>query len=714
MRCIDFWNACCERRLACANPARLFFLAIIIAAAHAPAVHAQPLLQTLEQIHVGFELKVDEEKGLPFAVYRAGQGIAADGMRFYTSAGALTQDQQIFRYSPFWGANDLVGENEIHADDYAESVGIRHIGDIAVEGEFLYAPLSDYLPGGLPIDRKKLHVAWFSASTLAYLGHLDVSRWVKEYGLGSGDLSGVAVRDGRLYVSEYQTDINPFVYSLPLEDGAPRAAGIEVYEIASRYANGIAFFGDFMAVSHDGTNDDGEALLDVYAVGDLSPDRPARPVATYRFEIGYTHGEGLTFYGDELWVADGPAVRRIENPLLPRADDRYEPNDTLAEAYDLSAVEGLWLRAVDGFAIQADVDWYRVAVEPGAANLVVEARFDATAEDVEIEVYDAFGAFVAESTGVSGMARLELINPDDGFYFVAVTGDNAGTVYDLFWRSDSAQMGPLESPERIEASDGRFADRVRLTWRDVEHELGYEVFRSDAIKGPYASVGMTEADVTFYDDVIACGSGTFYYKVVALYAAWEPPLSEADGGYTSPCRAQAWSGIKRIDTRITEELALAPASEPSLEEAPGIAPLSPLFGRAVSPVYRLGPKGAYPAPVAVQIPVPEGRRAEDLTVFYFSETPTHRGWYRGEDVEGWMAPGGMTTFEEDGQAFIQFEVHHSGVMQLGRAVDVQLGAMAPVSLGAEGSRRQWIAVVLTLIVLLALAAAPSRFRGRIS
>ncbi len=68
-------------------------------------------------------------------------------------------------------------------------------------------------------------------------------------------------------------------------------------------------------------------------------------------------------------------------------------------------------------------------------------------------------------------------------------------------------------------------------------------------------------------------------------------------------------------------------------------------------------------------------------------------------MEGWMAPDGMGVVEEAGQAYVQFEVNHSGVVQLGRRIPVQVGGVVAFDVGAEGSRRQWVlfcAVVLAL------------------
>jgi hypothetical protein len=114
----------------------------------------------------------------------------------------------------------------------------------------------------------------------------------------------------------------------------------------------------------------------------------------------------------------------------------------------------------------------------------------------------------------------------------------------------------------------------------------------------------------------------------------------------------------------------------------------------------VGPTGVYGQPATVQVPVPEGHRAADLEVYYFSESRRHSGWYQGNSVAGWIVPGSRATVTVDGQAYVRFQVNHSGVLQLGAPAKVRVGA-GVVDVGATGSRGQWLLATAMLLLLLA-------------
>ena len=112
-------------------------------------------------------------------------------------------------------------------------------------------------------------------------------------------------------------------------------------------------------------------------------------------------------------------------------------------------------------------------------------------------------------------------------------------------------------------------------------------------------------------------------------------------------------------------------------------------------VYRIGSVGVFDEPMTVQIPVNGGIDPNALEIYYFSESEEHRGWYRGEEVIGWMAPGSLGVVEEDGQIFVQLEVNHSGVVQLGKRASVNVGSVVSIDLRSLVSQG-----VLLLVLLL--------------
>ncbi len=72
------------------------------------------------------------------------------------------------------------------------------------------------------------------------------------------------------------------------------------------------------------------------------------------------------------------------------------------------------------------------------------------------------------------------------------------------------------APTGVAASDGTFADRVRVTWTAVTGATAYEVWRGTS-SGSASAVKISAADVigTTYDDTTAAAGTTYYYWVKA-------------------------------------------------------------------------------------------------------------------------------------------------------------------------------------------------------
>lgn len=73
------------------------------------------------------------------------------------------------------------------------------------------------------------------------------------------------------------------------------------------------------------------------------------------------------------------------------------------------------------------------------------------------------------------------------------------------------------TPTDLTATDGSFADRVRLTWSPVPEAGGYEVWKATTSGGTYAFLGATAHP--FYDDMAALPDTTYWYKVRACNRA---------------------------------------------------------------------------------------------------------------------------------------------------------------------------------------------------
>ncbi len=156
--------------------------------------------------------------------------------------------------------------------------------------------------------------------------------------------------------------------------------------------------------------------------------------------------------------------------------------------------------------------------------------------------------------------------------------------------------------------------------------------------------------------------------------------------------------IQPLETFVIEELA---------------APLIDVdISTQLTPAYRVGPVGVYSEPTAVQIPVPEGYTADDLTVYYYSESERHEGWFPADRVLGLVVPKSQQTVLINGQQFVEVTINHSAVLALGVPSEVSVASLGPVNIGARGSSMSWVSFVGILFFLSVILGALVQANGR--
>lgn len=154
--------------------------------------------------------------------------------------------------------------------------------------------------------------------------------------------------------------------------------------------------------------------------------------------------------------------------------DRYEDNNFVEDAFDLTAHEGVWLDTVDGFATQEDDDWYQIVVSPGAITLTINCDFTHTEGDIDLELYRLDPTPEEEKTIPGSDQRkptlvdrstsmtddedfLFDVTSAEGLYFIRVYFSNTGNVYNLRW--DDATVD-LAGDSLILNEEWFFADSV--------------------------------------------------------------------------------------------------------------------------------------------------------------------------------------------------------------------------------------------------------------
>lgn len=186
------------------------------------------------------------------------------------------------------------------------------------------------------------------------------------------------------------------------------------------------------------------------------------------------------------------------------------------------------------------------------------------------------------------------------------------------------------------------------------------------------------------------------------------PNSGPDEDCDEVCRPCPPPGCVFVDTTIAEpfDKALEPV-EFTLESAAEVASLPDLVVPEGGKVWRISPDGLYNQPVTVQVPLSEPVPLEELEIWYYSENGGQEGWYRGENVLGWLVPDTLRVVNAGDQLYVEFQATHSGAFQIARVPELKSASSAPILVNVSGSAAQWL---LMLAALGALAAGLYRVR----
>jgi hypothetical protein len=175
---------------------------------------------------------------------------------------------------------------------------------------------------------------------------------------------------------------------------------------------------------------------------------------------------------------------------------------------------------------------------------------------------------------------LQSCDPDQVYWYIVKAFNNAGESGDSNIESGFADcpIDPPEPPANLNASDGTFADRIRLTWSDVDSEDGYRIYRSLNAGGPFSEIDQTDVNVTSYDDFRSCDDEQVYwYIVTAFNSAGESGDSNTDSGVTADCP------IFAFDTNNQGWRLVGLYDDGGLNEIPGDCNGNPCFSDVPAP-----------------------------------------------------------------------------------------------------------------------------------
>ncbi|MBX7152640.1 hypothetical protein K1X84_13445 [bacterium] len=101
-----------------------------------------------------------------------------------------------------------------------------------------------------------------------------------------------------------------------------------------------------------------------------------------------------------------------------------------------------------------------------------------------------------------------------------------------FWliSCDENKSEDILPPTEVQASDGTFADRIKISWVPLQSVQSYDIFRSDTTISEYQKIGTT--DETDFDDSSATTVFKIYsYKIRARNGSKVSDFSDEDIGY---------------------------------------------------------------------------------------------------------------------------------------------------------------------------------------
>ena len=156
--------------------------------------------------------------------------------------------------------------------------------------------------------------------------------------------------------------------------------------------------------------------------------------------------------------------------------------------------------ASDGTA----TDWITVtweAVDGAVSYRVLRATSDAVADAV----------VVGTSAGTSWMDRAAECGTVYTYWVVAVGANISGEAS----ASDEGYLR-LPAPTDVTASNGAYADRVRIAWAEVPAASHYRVYRSSAASGSKTPISGWQTARTYSDTTAEAGQTYYYFVAAAL------------------------------------------------------------------------------------------------------------------------------------------------------------------------------------------------------
>ncbi|MHA2641797.1 MAG: BACON domain-containing protein, partial [bacterium JZ-2024 1] len=129
--------------------------------------------------------------------------------------------------------------------------------------------------------------------------------------------------------------------------------------------------------------------------------------------------------------------------------------------------------------------------------------------------------------------------------------------------NEDAGYRSLSPPSNVQASDGAYSDRIRVSWDPAPFASGYDVYRSEQPLTGFVKVNMNPVSGITYDDAETSLniSVDYYYQVVSLRGTYSSAPSVTDSGWRAP---ETPTGVTASDGSFTDRI------EVSWNAVPGV------------------------------------------------------------------------------------------------------------------------------------------------
>ena len=203
-----------------------------------------------------------------------------------------------------------------------------------------------------------------------------------------------------------------------------------------------------------------------------------------------------------------------------------------------------------------------------------------------------------------------------------------------------------------------------VNWLPITENDGWVVYEPDTPWEEGDIVEMSAGATDVNGDEI--GPITYQFRVVDKNGPDWPALKAVEN-LKQPRYDEFESGAMDLSMESNESVSVSIAAD-----GPGGAELSGTVG----PRYLVGPERPYELPQRVWLPVPKDVDPDDVSVWYHHPVGSDAGWYRAEEIVGWLTSGECHVLELDGTTYIGFLVGHSGTVQLRITGDSHLAGLA--------------------------------------